>query len=230
MNAEDRYGSTPLHLACQVGNYEGVCVLLESDDIKLNAKDGNGDTPLHEACFHGKVTITKKLLDKMKESEVLNLAIKNAVGLTPFHLACQKGHVKIAKLLLDYPTDQSKRLVMAVDSEGETPLHLACQNDNNEMASLLLEHNADVFAPNNDGIISVHIAARYGCLNVMRVLLSHPSVDPKDAVNTTDNYDQTPLHFAAESGKKKMMELLLEKYVFKYFQCLFLPANFVAYL
>lgn len=211
VNVGDRYGSTPLHLACQVGNLEGVTVLLKNKHIKLDAKDGNGDTPLHEACFHGKKGVTKTLLDVMKESNKLHLmTVKNGVGLTPFHLACQKGHCKIAELLIGYfsSNDESK-LVMAVDNDGETPLHLACQNDNNdEIVGILLKHHAKVTASNNEGIIPVHIAARYGCLKVMCMLLNHSSVN---VINTTDHYGQTPLHFAAENGKEDMVHLLLDK-------------------
>ena len=212
-------------------------MLLTSERIKLDAKDGDGDTPLHEACFHGKEMTTKLLLETMKNKNMLDLAVKNDLGLTPFHVACLKGHFIVANHLLKFSADRSK-LVMAVDNEGATPLHLACQNDNKEIVSLLLEHKADVFACKFDDIIPVHVAAQFGCLSVMDTLLDHQEkqstptpkeavdskddapldhpVTPKDAVNAKDNYDQTPLHFAAENGKEKMMMLLLDKYVCKY--------------
>ena len=208
---EDRYGITPLHLACQVGNVEGVQVLLTAQHIRLDVKDGNGDTPLHEACFHGKEEITELLLNEMKKTNRPELTVKNDLGLTPFHLACSKGHVKIANHLLKYSTETQPKLIQAVDNEGETPLHLACQNDNSEIVSILLEHKADIFARTSHGVTPVHVAAQYGCQAVLRTFFNHSR--PKKLVNVTDNFSQTPLHFAAENGKHEMMELLLKKYV-----------------
>lgn len=65
----DKFGITPLHLACQVGNNEAVKLLVEIRDIDLTAKDVNGDTPLHEACFRGRLEIATVtvLLEKIEE-------------------------------------------------------------------------------------------------------------------------------------------------------------------
>lgn len=212
MNAKNRYGVTPLHLACQVGNDEGVKVLLTHERVNLGAKDGNGDTPLHEACFHGKKVITELLLKKMEESHELDLTVRNDLGLTPFHLACREGHRSMVDLLLVYSTDRSK-LVMVSDNEGATPLHLACQNDDEKIVKALLKYKADIFARSSHGIISIHVAAQFGSRKVMHELLNDPQVAKKDAVNAKDDYNQTPLHFAAENGKHKMIQLLLERYV-----------------
>ena len=230
MNAEDRYGITPLHLACQVGNVDGVKVLLTAEHIKLDAKDGNGDTPLHEACFHGKEKITKMLLKEMKKTKKSELMVKNDLGLTPFHLACREAHFNIATDLLGYSTDDQLKLVKAMDNERATPLHLACQNDNEEIVSVLLKHKADVYARTNYGVTPVHIAAQYGCQKVMCVFISHSSANPKKLVNVTDDFSQTPLHFAAENGKHEVMKLLLEKYAIPYtIPVLAVTANFVLF-
>ena len=213
VNAEDKYGITPLHLACQVGNADGVRVLLTDQRIKLDAKDGNGDTPLHEACFHGREIITTMLLHHMKETNKLDLLIvKSDLGLTPFHLACREGHLLIASQLLEYSISHQSKLVKAVDNEGMTPLHLACQNeDNTEIVSILLKHKADVLAHTTCGVTPVHVAAQYGCQKVMHALLDDPQYANKAMVNVSDNYSQTPLHFAAENGRKEMISLLLDK-------------------
>ena len=218
MNAKDSYDITPLHLACQAGNLEGVKSLLEECDADIMIQDSNGDTPLHEACLHGEKIIFDLLLSKMTEKSVglglgsqgerkINLVIKNRLGLTPFHFACRGGHLEIAEKLYDH-SDNPEALVREKDKEGETALHLACQKDQPNVVEFLLSKGANVFAHKNDGMTPVHIASKHGCIGVMNSLLKH---DDTIDVNAIDGYKQTPLHFAAEYGKVEMIQLLLNK-------------------
>ena len=64
----------------------------------------------------------------------------------------------------------------------------------------------------SDGVTPIHIAAQYGCVNVMEEFLEKE----RKVVDVKDTYDQTPLHYATEYGKTDMMELLLKKYVYIY--------------
>lgn len=217
MNAKDSYDITPLHLACQAGNLEGVRSLLEECDADIMMQDSNGDTPLHEACLHGEKEIFYVLLSKMIEKSVglelgsqerkINLVIKNRLGLTPFHFACRGGHLEIAEKLYDH-SDNSEALVRETDKEGATALHLACQKDQPNVVEFLLSKGANVFADKNDGMTPVHIASKHGCVEVMNSLLKH---DVTIDVNVRDRYEQTPLHFAAEYGEVEMIQLLLNK-------------------
>ena len=193
----DKFGITPLHLACQVGNSDAVKLLIQREDIDLIAKDVNGDTPLHEACSYGRLEIVTVLLDRIqtldeKRVESVNtkrvdsviakrvdsvITNKNDLGLTPFHLACREGHSKIVFKLLEFHSNNHE-LVEDVDFEGSTSLHLACQSDKADVA-------------------------------MMEVLVGHQD----DIVNMRDSYHQSPLHFAAEYGKKDMVIYLIERYV-----------------
>ena len=234
----DKFGITPLHLACQVGNTEAVGLLLKSPRIDLAAKDVNGDTPLHEACFHGKGDVVTILLTKIKETEGKvdsMITDKNNLGLTPFHLACREGYSKIVAELFKF-ADNHKSLVTAGDYEDSTPLHLACQGGNAGVVQSLLDEGADMFDVNHDGVCPVHIAAQFGSVEVMKKLVEFKQHDQgvineegavteegvvnkgavkeeKKVVNVQDKYHQTPLHFATEYGKKPMVEYLIKKYV-----------------
>jgi len=46
-NATNRNKSTPLHLACQEGNFQCVEHLLKNGKVDPNARDENESTPLH---------------------------------------------------------------------------------------------------------------------------------------------------------------------------------------
>ena len=230
VNAKNTYGITPLHLACQVGNLQGVKLLINHAKIILNVTDGNGDTPLHEACYHGNEEITETLLDKMEERDKLDLTTKNELELTPLHLACREGQTKIVALLLKKCRCNLQSLIMLTDKEGATAVHLACYNDNEDIIKMLLEERVNspaqmeerinvptlmvkrekALAEKEDHITPLHLAAKYGCLKVMILLFEGLS---EEDVNVRDTYDQTPLHYAAENGKEETLKFLLEKYV-----------------
>ena len=194
-----------------MGNLDGVKALLCDDKINVNVQDSNGDTPLHEACLHGEEEIVEVLLNKMSESTPREkigskIYVRNHLGFTPFHLACRNGNVNLARCLLSV-ADQPFILMVERDNEGATALHLACERDEPKIVEFLLEKEADPFAEKNDGMTPIHVAAQYGCQEVMRVFLSQDRVD----ININDKYSQTPLHFAAEYGKDEMMRLLLDE-------------------
>ena len=201
-------------MACQVGNLHGVKVLLKERNIDINAQDSNGDTPLHAACLHGHGEDKNLIVEQLRKFEpakgtgdkVMLRLVKNHLGHTPFHLACREGHKVIAEQLLEF-VEEPSHLVKEKDKEGATALHVACQKDQHEIIEFLLEKEADISARKNDGMTPVHVAAEYGCLDVMRVFLKKPDFN----IDIKDTYNQTPLHFATEYGEANMMRLLLDQ-------------------
>ena len=187
-------------------------------------RDGNGDTPLHEACFHGHNEIVMVLLDKMKSSngapDMIKVNVKNNAGLTPFHIACCENHHKIVELLLD--THMYQDLLKECDNDKATPLHYACRNDSVDTVILLAKKSSNLYKfltpKTNDGVTPIHVAAQYGCVNVMEEFLKKAKNARivSEVVNVRDTYDQTPLHYATEYGKTKMMTLLLMRYLYIY--------------
>ena len=203
---QDKYGVTPLHLACSRGNLPAVEVLLASHDIHVNAQDNNLDTPLHEACIAGDELIVEKLLQKMRSDDI-SLLMQNDEKQTPLHHACSEGHPEIVNLILKYGFQERPVLVAAQDNEHNTPLHLACESGKDEIVKTLLLNGADMGAVKDDEVTAIHIAARRGYRNVVMILLEAG----RDIMYDVDVNQQTALHRAAEYNQCEMIDYLLDK-------------------
>ena len=62
VNARDKYGETPLHLASCYGHTESVKLLLAMPGVDVNARDLYGRTPLHLASRKSHAEVVKLLI------------------------------------------------------------------------------------------------------------------------------------------------------------------------
>ena len=93
----------------------------------------------------------------------------------------------------------------------QTPLHCAAISGHVDVAQLLLENNADIEAQRYDGYFEdrtpLHLAAIYANQEVAKLLLSRGAlVEACDKVA-----HRTPLHYAARSGCKDIVALILRQ-------------------
>ncbi len=126
VNARDKAGCTPLHVAAEEGHKDVAGVLLDYK-ADVNAKSNHGDTPLHMAVYKDHEDVVELLL--LYDADV---NAKEGGGFTPLHLAASMGHRDIAELLLAH-----KAAVNAKDNNGHTPLAWALHNKRKDVAELL---------------------------------------------------------------------------------------------
>ena len=141
INAKNKDGNTPLHLAAREG-HENVVKLLVEAGVDIKAKDKYGNTPLHFAAREGNENMAKLLVDAKA-----GVNKKNSIGDTPLHFAAGRGHEDVARFLVEAGAD-----VKAKDSWGSTPLDAATRNGHGEVAEFLMNAGENVRANNNGSV------------------------------------------------------------------------------
>ncbi|CAN0154969.1 unnamed protein product, partial [Hapterophycus canaliculatus] len=120
----------------------------------------------------------------------------------PVHYAVQSGKPEIIHLLM-----HAGAPIDTLDAKGRTPLHWASDGGAPPMlVEALLSAGADVgrrYGRFNRS--PMHLAARGGHVNVLRVLIHHGG-----DVNDVDSDGHTALFYAATSGSVETIDLLIQ--------------------
>ena len=141
INAVDKDGWTPLHIAAPLG-CKDVAALLIAKGANVNAAHKDGWTPLHIAAAFGRNDDVAALL--IAKGANVNAADKH--GDTPLHEAAIFGRKDIAALLIAKGAN-----VNAMDNHGHTPMRKAEMGlggrARTDVVELLLGHGATQSPP-----------------------------------------------------------------------------------
>ena len=108
---------------------------------------------------------------------------QNAFGNTPLHAAVRAGRIEMVRLLLNHGADPN-----AINHRGSTPLHIC---------AVLSSDNIE--SDDDKSLLNLEIA---------KVLLSAKS--RQTIVDSRDTNGYTPLHYAAQRGCIRMIQLLVD--------------------
>ena len=224
-HTRDSNGTTPLHIAARQGHSDLVAELLflENKGLRqrikkflkaqeagnsassannadlVDVKNNFGLTPLHYAALGGHEEVARLLLQQGAEINTFN-----AQGLTPLFLASRDGHEGIVELL----SSQEEANLESGDSLAHTPLCIAVANGHLRIFARLLRRGANPHAKDKNGMIPLHIAAKRGNTDAVKSLLKTLGGGRGD-INELDNAGNTPLLYAAATGKKELVEALV---------------------
>ncbi|AFZ07220.1 serine/threonine protein kinase [Oscillatoria nigro-viridis PCC 7112] len=193
INAMDKSGNTPLHLAVDRGSQD-IAELLIANGASVNARNEKGQTPLYRAIAIGHNEIAALLINN--GTDVNNI---DGSGTTPLHKAAHYGNVKILKLLIAKGAE-----INIQDNQRKTPLDIAVDLKLQDTVALLISKNPDVNSEDKEGRTLLHIAVDFKLENVAKQLIAKGAF-----VNAKNNLLQTPLHLAAAQGSQDIAELLI---------------------
>ncbi|PFX27903.1 Ankyrin-3 [Stylophora pistillata] len=264
VNAKSKVGLTPLHLAAESGHKELVGLLVATYKASVDALTLEKKTALHLAAEKGRLQVCEHLLELRADisaldnkgqtplhyaaqndhSQVVTLFLnhkpgvmmqQNAEGSTCVHIAAMKGSVSVIKELLKFnpsgiTTARNKR-------KFATPLLLAASGGHKVVVEVLIDHGASASDEDADGMTVLHLAARFGHVDVLETGLSALHVaaqygqievvremllkvsgtiksESPAMMNNVDkgprsDYCFTPLHLAAQSGHVGVVRILL---------------------
>ena len=130
----NRYGVTPLSLACTNGNDAMVGMLLKAG-ADANAALPGGETPLMTAARTGALAAVKTLLSHGATVDSKD----DRRGQTALMWAAAEGHADVVQALIDAGADYRIRL-----ASGFTPLLFAVREGRIDVVRVLLKAGADV--------------------------------------------------------------------------------------
>ncbi|MDR1096381.1 MAG: ankyrin repeat domain-containing protein [Spirochaetaceae bacterium] len=227
----DNEGNTPLLLAVRTGTYRAAEHLITSGG-DINTRNSTGNTALHIAVRDERSDLAMLLLQN--GAQIYSL---NADGESPFSIALsfhddrnQAGASRMVSTLLT--TDRARisddegrsalhiavmrnmsvpkleiivnqgGKVNSVEREGRTPLRIAVDMDNWEAAKYLVGAGSDVFSVARDGRSPAEIALGRGAAAIRAVFSGK-------AIVARDSSGNTILHYAARTGNRDQVSLLL---------------------
>ncbi|PSK36098.1 hypothetical protein B9Z65_5913 [Elsinoe australis] len=230
INATDRGGHTPAHVAIRFGRNLETLKFLCNAGTNVSATDHGGRGLLHNAALYADVATAEYLLEKeldvnMLDSESaspLSMAIdsrRSNPGLVtlllargadpnlqtkwehrPLYLALRKEHVMIAMMLLYAGAD-----VHLADACGMSTLEHAAADGNLGLTQLLLNHGADINAAYSGGNTALLSAIEYGHEEITSYLLD------RGAANSVVVHGQKAEHYACQYGTPTILQRFLDR-------------------
>lgn len=197
----DCRGQSPLHVAAYHGEFECVKILC-ANSAQIAARDENHRTPVHLAAIMNQSRTIHWLLEFGADVDLPDIH-----GRTCSHYASTVQDSSSLKTLLERGVDLQVRCL-----QGRLPLHYSVTTDRLCNLQLLLSHHTKGSDKNNSSVIKqaklnlmmtsdntgkclAHIAAQNGSVKSLHWMLEQ-GLDS----NITDNFQNTPLHSAANKS------------------------------
>ena len=208
VNCRDKYGSSPLHLACK---YEAVKILrylIEEAKCDPTIQNSKGELPLHVAC-------EQKSLEMVKLASGCNIDSRTTDGDTPLHIACKLGTFDVVRYLIQVKgcsPPQHREIYhtlcihLACKSEDMTLIKSIAtpENVNNYCTSTVCHSLLDTVYEGFCTGTPLHTACKNGKLELVQFLVREMNA----SVNVVDADEKLPLHFACSHKSLEMVQLV----------------------
>ncbi|KAJ4318511.1 hypothetical protein N0V84_006838 [Fusarium piperis] len=200
VNIQDRFGSTPLHLAVDRQRPEVVRRLLLAKNIRLDLIDNRGRTPLALATWWG---LKKIALIIIERSEAFPTPEDSHVS--PLLSAAKHGDEELVKILL--PKTLYRHIGRDLDESGKGFLHYATMNNWHDMIrTCLMLSDVKTDQIDHSGGSALHYGAKLGCTESCQVLL-----ECRASTRLQDRNGRNAAQMAADAGFKDTLMLIVRK-------------------
>ncbi|KAF3070112.1 Ankyrin-1 [Trichoderma lentiforme] len=210
----------PLCVAVDVGCHDLVDILLKRLPdpqvltISLENSIRRGEESLARLLVKSKATTTNALhiaaafgqesMLSLCYDITANLYEENEGGFAAIHCACEGGYLRIVEKLLDHGVGAD----LESSVTGQSPLHIACQFGHFKIIEHLLGKGVDPIKKDKSGLTPLHTAIKWQQIGSVRALFEKQSLQQFNMLATDEN-GYTALHFAAESSRIDITDILL---------------------
>jgi ankyrin repeat protein len=191
--------TSPLHLAAQYGHVDVIRRLVLDCGVNVNFVPQYyfGGMPLKSAVRSGRVDAVEALFNLGANKE-------NAGDL--LHLAAQSGHYRTFKAI------EKTGVSFSILCDGSsTLLHSAVHGRNIKIVNAVFEKmkNVEVDAVDQLGQTPLHLAAKYGCVDIFHQLLLSGA-----SISIITKNGGSVLHYAAEGREPAIVKHIINKNIF----------------
>ncbi|XP_023319187.1 serine/threonine-protein phosphatase 6 regulatory ankyrin repeat subunit C-like [Trichogramma pretiosum] len=222
LNALDKLGRTPLHIAVADGCKKQIVRELLARGADPNTADKEGSTPLHCTCKKGRGDATAEIFLEITDefTQAVQIDAQDGFGNTPLHLALKYSRMDVAWMLLGRGASSA-----SVNQMRATPLHIICESfylnrnyraEQLEIVQELMRRDANWYSANTEGSTPLHVVCNrcsdYDDLasTLLREISDrHPPVHQSVIINNQDNEGNSPLHLALSRGHANLAVSLL---------------------
>lgn len=200
VNCVDRYGNTPLHLACMENKVEVVRFLVLEKHCRQDIQNIRGELPLHVACSSLEPRVNIHPSGFLLPLGLVRLRPEmeppKPVSLPPVLV---KVSLQLVKLVSDCDINTQTM------SGGDTPVHVACRHYQTEIVTYLTqEKHCDLNLPNNKGELPFHVACQQKSLELMKLVSScYVHAQTKEGL--------TAMHIACKNNAMEIVEYLVQQ-------------------
>jgi cytohesin len=196
VNARNKKGQTPLHIALQGRHRDTVELLLKfGAGSAVDPRDMNGQTPLHVAAHSNLTDIVLSLLKLGADVDA-----QDNDNMTPLLLTISED---VVQTLLEHGARVDPR-----NKNGQTPLHLASMRLDAALVAFYLKLGVDIDAQDNNHRTPLHTVL-LSCPRLRRGLVPRLGIFKKTTVlllehganvHLEDGHGRTPLQVASSLG------------------------------
>ena len=198
INVKTNDGKDCLHIAAESGHFNLCRTLISKHNFDVQLHDDDGWTALHYFAQNGSYELFKAVADM--ESDI---NVKTNDGKDCLHIAAEYGRFNLCRTLISkHNFDMQLR-----DDDGWTAVHYFVKNGSYEAVKAFVDMKIDINLKTSNGMNCLHIAAKFGHLNLCKLFIEEHNFDVRVAASD----ESTPLHFSARNGSFTLFSYILNK-------------------